>query len=115
MTRDELLRRASELVPVLRERAARTEELRQIPDETVQDLQASGLIRIGNPRRYGGHDGLDMDAAYEVGWELGRGCGSTAWCYCLWAVHNWWVGHFPEKAQDEYFASRARHALLQRP
>jgi 3-hydroxy-9,10-secoandrosta-1,3,5(10)-triene-9,17-dione monooxygenase len=105
MTRDELLRRASGLVPVFKERAARTEELRQIPGETVNDLKASGLIRIGNPPRYGGWPDVDMDAAYEVGWELGRGCGSTAWCYCLWAVHNWWVGHFPEKAQDEYYAS----------
>jgi 3-hydroxy-9,10-secoandrosta-1,3,5(10)-triene-9,17-dione monooxygenase len=105
MTRQELLRRAVQLVPVLKERAARAEELRQIPDETVQDLKASGLIRIGNPRRYGGYDDVEVDAVYDVGWELGRGCGSTAWCYSLWAVHNWWVGHFPEKAQDEFFAT----------
>src|SRR3989442_12309775 len=53
--REELLRRASRLVPVLKERAARTEQLRQIPAETVKDLIASGLIRIGNPSHYGGH------------------------------------------------------------
>ena len=98
-----MLRRAAHLVPVLQERAARTEQLRQIPPETVGDLKASGLIRIGNPERYGGH-GLDLDTAHEVAWELGRGCGSTAWCYSLWAVHNWWLGHFPEKAQGEFFA-----------
>ncbi len=103
-TRDELLRRAAELVPVLKERAGRTEELRQIPPESVKDLVTSGLIRIGNPERYGGQ-GVDLDMAHEVGWELGRGCGSTAWCYSLWAVHNWWLGHFPEKAQDEFFAT----------
>ena len=105
MTREELLRRAAQLVPVLKERAARTEQLRQIPPETVEDLKASGLIRIGNPRRYGGYDDVEVDAVYDVGWELGRGCGSTAWCYSLWAVHNWWLGHFPEKAQDEFFAT----------
>jgi 3-hydroxy-9,10-secoandrosta-1,3,5(10)-triene-9,17-dione monooxygenase len=102
--RDELLRRASQLVPVLKERAARTEKLRQIPPETVHDLVSSGLIRIGNPERYGGH-AVDVDVAHEVGWELGRGCGSSAWCYSLWTVHNWWLGHFPEKAQEEFFAS----------
>jgi len=105
MTRDELLRRASDLLPVLTERAGRAEELRRIPDETVHDLKASGLIRIGNPPRYGGYDDIDVDLTYEVGWELGRACGSTAWCYSLWAVHNWWIGHFPEKAQDEFFAT----------
>jgi hypothetical protein len=46
--RDELLGRATALVPVLRERAVRTEHLRHIPPETVQDLVSSGLIRIGN-------------------------------------------------------------------
>ena len=56
LTREELRRRTLALVPVLRERAARTEELRQIPPETVQDLISSSLIRIGNPPRYGGLD-----------------------------------------------------------
>jgi alkylation response protein AidB-like acyl-CoA dehydrogenase len=102
--REELLWRASQLVPVLKERAARTEKLRQIPPETVHDLVSSGLIRIGNPERYGGH-AVDVDVAHEVGWELGRGCGSSAWCYSLWTVHNWWLGHFSEKAQEEFFAS----------
>ena len=104
LTRDELLRRARALVPVLKERAARTEESRQVLPESVQDLLASGLIRIGNPRRYGGHD-VEVDTAFEVGWELGRGCGSTAWCYSLWTAHNWWLGHFSERCQEEFFAT----------
>src|SRR5215813_533007 len=99
----ELLGRAAALVPVLRERAARAEQLRQIPPETVADLRASGLIRIGNPDRYGGQ-GVEMHLAYDVGWELARGCGSTGWCYSLWTIHNWWLGHFSEQAQDELFA-----------
>lgn len=103
VTKQELLQRASALVPVLKERAARAEELRQIPEETVRDIVSSGLIRIGTPGRYGGL-GIEYDAAFEVGWELGRGCGSSAWCYSLWTVHNWWVGHFHERAQDEFFA-----------
>jgi len=99
----ELLGRAAALMPILRERAARAEQLRQIPPETVEDLRASGLIRIGNPERYGGQ-GVEVDMAYDVGWELARACGSTGWCYSLWTIHNWWVGHFSEQAQDELFA-----------
>ena len=101
--RAEVLGRAAALVPVVKERASRTEQLRRIPDETVQDLKASGLIRIGNPERYGGS--LDLDTIHEIGWVLGRGCASTAWCYSLWATHNWWLGHFSEPMQDEYFAT----------
>jgi 3-hydroxy-9,10-secoandrosta-1,3,5(10)-triene-9,17-dione monooxygenase len=89
---------------VLQERAARTEQLRHLPAETVQDFIASGLMRLGNPRRYGGLD-VEYDAAFDVSWELGRACGSSAWCYSLWTVHNWWVGHFPEQAQEEFFAA----------
>ena len=104
VTRDELRRRTAALLPLLQERATRTEQLRQMPPETVQDLHASGLIRIGNPPRYGGLD-VEYDAAFDVSWELGRVCGSTAWCYSLWTVHNWWIGHFPAPAQEEFFAS----------
>jgi 3-hydroxy-9,10-secoandrosta-1,3,5(10)-triene-9,17-dione monooxygenase len=100
---DELRARATRLVPVLRQRAAEAERLRQVPRETVDDLIASGLIRVGNPDRYGGH-GVDIDTAHELAWHLARGCGSTGWCYSLWTVHNWWLGHFPERVQDEFFA-----------
>jgi 3-hydroxy-9,10-secoandrosta-1,3,5(10)-triene-9,17-dione monooxygenase len=103
-TRAALLDRARGLWPALRERAARAEQLRRLPPETVKDLVASGLVRVGTPDRYGGH-GLDIDTGHAVAWELGRACGSTAWCGSLWIVHNWWLGHFPERAQDEYFAS----------
>lgn len=102
MTRKELLRRATDMVPVLNERAAHTEELRRIPNETVQDILSSGLYRIGVPHRFGG-----LDVAYglilEAGAELGRGCGSTAWCYSLWSAHAWLVGHWPLEAQEEVF------------
>lgn len=96
--------RATALLPRLKERATHTEQLRQLPTETVQDLLASQLIRLGNPQRYGGL-GLEYDTAFDIAWELGRACGSSAWCYALWTVHNWWLGHFPAQAQEEFFAA----------
>jgi len=101
---EELLRRASELVPVLKERAAHTEELRRIPDETVQDLLASGLHLIGVPKRFGGLD-VDYSLMLEVGALLGSGCASTSWCYCIWAAHSWLVGFWPLEAQQEVFGN----------
>ncbi|MHA6890529.1 acyl-CoA dehydrogenase family protein [Ralstonia pseudosolanacearum] len=98
------LQRASALVPVLKERAAQAEQLRQVPPDSIQDLLSSGLIRIANPDRFGG-TGLEIDSAFAVSWELGRGCGSTAWCYAIWTAHNWWLGYFPERCQEEYFAT----------
>jgi len=103
VTREEMIQRATALVPRLRERAERTEQLRRLPDETIADLVDSGLLRIGNPDRFGGL-GLDVDTAFEVTLELGRGCGSTAWCYSVLNTHNWMLGHWPEQGQEECFA-----------
>jgi alkylation response protein AidB-like acyl-CoA dehydrogenase len=99
----EMVERASALVPKRRERAAQSEQLRRLPDETVADLVDAGLFRIGTPDRFGGL-GLHVDTAYEVTLELGRGCGSAAWCYSVLTNHNWMLGHWPEQGQEEYFA-----------
>ena len=101
-TEAELLDRAVGLVPVLKERADRAEELRRIPDETVSDVLATGLHRIGVPRKFGGLD-VSYALALDVAAELGRGCPSTSWCYGLWAAHSWLVGFWPLQAQLEVF------------
>ncbi len=103
VNREELVRRAAELVPTLRERAGMTEKLRQIPQETVDDFHALGILRIAQPTRFGGYD-IDYPAVLDIAAELGRGCGSSAWCYGVWAAHNWVAGMFPEKAQKEYWS-----------
>ena len=104
--RDELLHRAAGLVPALRERAAHTEELRQIPQDTIDDFHASGILRASQPARFGGYE-IDYPVVLDIAAELGRGCGSSSWCYSIWASHNWLVGMYPEKAQEEYWADSA--------
>jgi 3-hydroxy-9,10-secoandrosta-1,3,5(10)-triene-9,17-dione monooxygenase len=104
LSRDEMLARARDLTPVLEERAAHCEELRRCPDETVADFLNSGLLVAGNPPRYGGYD-VDYDVTHDILMQLGRGDASQAWCYAVWTVLNWAVGHFPLQAQEEYFAT----------
>ena len=103
VNREELVRRARELVPALRERAGSTEKLRQIPQETLADFHASGILRAAQPARFGGYD-IDYPVVLDIAAELGRGCGSSAWCYGIWAAHNWVAGMFPEKAQEDYWS-----------
>ncbi|SVA42973.1 uncharacterized protein METZ01_LOCUS95827, partial [marine metagenome] len=62
---EELVIRASQLVPALRERAGRTEKLRRIPKETVDDLHSTGLLRAAQPSRFGGM-GLDLDVVFQI-------------------------------------------------
>ena len=102
LTPGELMMRASGLVPVLKERAARTEEARRVPSESVRDLLSLELCRIGVPKRFSGLD-VDYGLILDVAAELGRGCASTAWCYSLWTAHAWLVGYWPLKAQEEVF------------
>jgi len=89
---------------VLRERAPQAETLRCVPQETIDDLCRADLLRAPLPERFGGC-GLDFDIILSVAAELGRGCGSTAWCYGVWAASNWIVGMYPAQAQEEFWAT----------
>lgn len=91
---------ARELVPRLRERAEKTEELRRLPVETVGEMRDRGLFRMLQPARFGGYE-LDLRVLVETAVEVGRGCGSSAWCLSILAVHNWLLGLYPLEAQDE--------------
>ena len=104
VSREELIQRASNLVPTLKQRAPETENVRQIPLETVSDLRSLGLLSIPAPQRYGGFS-HDIDLMFEVAMQIARGCGSAGWCYSVWSIHNWMLGFWPEEAQEEYFAS----------
>lgn len=99
-THAELVSRARTLLPKLRERAPRTEELRRIPDDTLADLHASGLFRMLQPKRVGGAE-LSYEAIVELTAIIGRGCGSTAWVLANLANHHWMLALWPRQAQDE--------------
>jgi hypothetical protein len=50
---DEAMRRARQMVPILRERAARSEDARVLIRENEQLLHESGLLRFHQPRSFG--------------------------------------------------------------
>ncbi len=97
---DDALRRARELVPALRERAPRAEAARAILPETLRDLNASGLLRILQPKRRGGME-FDYVAYVDFPAEIARGCASTAWNLANFAVHHWMLAMYDERAQEE--------------
>lgn len=82
-----LIARAEALVPRLRERAQRCEELRRVPDETMQDLHDAGLFDLVAPPSVGGH-GYGMREFGTITRILAQGCASTAWVYSFLVVHN---------------------------
>lgn len=104
VSREELIGRARDLVPKLRERAAACEQARRLLDETVKDLHDAGLFRFIQPARVGGHE-LDFGMIVDVPAELARGCASTAWNVANLASHHFMLALWPEQAQDEVWGN----------
>jgi 3-hydroxy-9,10-secoandrosta-1,3,5(10)-triene-9,17-dione monooxygenase len=92
--------KAEALLPVLRERAPKCEELRRMPDETLRDFHDAKLFRIQQPRRVGGGE-LEFVAIVHFGALLARACASSAWNFINFAAHHHMLGMFPREAQDE--------------
>ena len=95
-----LVQRARDLVPYLKETAARAEAERRIPVETVQKMQEAGLFRVLQPKRWGGYQ-MDPQVYFDIQMTLAEGCMSTAWIYGVIAVHNWQIALFDLKAQED--------------
>jgi 3-hydroxy-9,10-secoandrosta-1,3,5(10)-triene-9,17-dione monooxygenase len=102
--------RAEALLPTLKERAARCEELRRLPDETLRDFHEAKLFRIHQPKRVGGEE-LEFAAVVTYGALLARACASTAWNWVNFAAHHMMLGMFPPQAQDEIWGA-SRDALI---
>jgi 3-hydroxy-9,10-secoandrosta-1,3,5(10)-triene-9,17-dione monooxygenase len=96
---DAMVARARSLIPQLRERASKTEELRRLPPETERDLHDAGLFRIMQPKRVGGSE-LDYVALVDCADALGQADASVAWNFANLASHQWMLGMFDPRAQD---------------
>ena len=94
-----MLQRAHALVPKLRDRAAKTEEMRRLPPETEKDLHEAGLFRILQPKRVGGSE-LDYVALVDFADAVALADASVAWNLANLASHHWMLGMFDERAQD---------------
>ena len=94
-----MVARARALIPRLRERASRTEELRRLPPETERDLHESGLFRIVQPKRVGGSE-FDYVALVDCADAIGQADASVAWNFANLASHHWMLGMFDKRAQD---------------
>jgi 3-hydroxy-9,10-secoandrosta-1,3,5(10)-triene-9,17-dione monooxygenase len=94
-----------EFVAGLAERAQEAEQLRRLPDATVDDFIASGLPELLVPARYGGLQ-ASWSAILDPVRRMAHGCASSAWTLGFYTLHNWMMALFGEEAQEEAFATR---------
>ena len=100
---NQLMADARALVPALIERQAEAAELGRLPDATIADMQRSGFFRIMQPKRYGGFE-LPPQVFFDVQQTLAEGCMSTAWVLGVVAIHNWQLGMFDDRAQQDVWS-----------
>jgi 3-hydroxy-9,10-secoandrosta-1,3,5(10)-triene-9,17-dione monooxygenase len=96
----EVIESARAMAPHLAARAEAAERDGRVPAETIREMQAAGLFRVLQPRRWGGLE-LDPRVFFRVQMALAEGCMSTAWIYGVMGVHNWELPLFAERAQHE--------------
>jgi alkylation response protein AidB-like acyl-CoA dehydrogenase len=97
-TSSDILSSARALIPTLRLREAATTAARDVPRETIADFRRAGLLRLLQPRRFGGQQnsvGLFLQTV-EI---LAEGCAASAWAYGVLAELEWVIACFPERAQ----------------
>jgi 3-hydroxy-9,10-secoandrosta-1,3,5(10)-triene-9,17-dione monooxygenase len=103
-TTDEIIARARAMIPALRARAPQGERERCIPKETIAEMQAAGLFKVLQPRRWGGYE-MDIGTYFEVQMALGEGDMSVAWVYGVVGVHPWFVAQLAETSAREIWGS----------
>jgi 3-hydroxy-9,10-secoandrosta-1,3,5(10)-triene-9,17-dione monooxygenase len=104
LTREDAVAAARELAAALPERRAETEALRRVPDATMEEFVASGLMRMNQASRWGGAE-LGTEAAVEVIAEIAKGDASAGWVFGLIASHFWLICLFPPEVQEEIWGA----------
>jgi alkylation response protein AidB-like acyl-CoA dehydrogenase len=99
---DQMVRRVSEVAPVLRGQATRSGRQRRLSDPALEALAAAGVFRMRTPARYGGYE-CEARTLVEVAAALARADGSAGWTVSMHWIAAWIVGHFPDEVQDEVF------------
>ena len=92
------------MIPVVRERGRQADQERKLPAETVEDYKKSGMLRAFVPERFGGKD-YDLELLVDMVLEIARGCGASGWLASFYSIHQFMVGWFGERAQEEYWGS----------
>jgi alkylation response protein AidB-like acyl-CoA dehydrogenase len=95
-----ILARVRGLRPQIESQALAAEKARRVPAETMEALRETAVFRAMQPARFGGYEYGPAELA-EVGFELGRACGSTGWCGTLAVCFGWMTSFFPLEAQQE--------------
>lgn len=101
---EELVARARAMIPALKERARQCTSERDVPAQTIAEMQAAGFFRILQPKRWGGFE-MHPNVFFEVQKALAEGCMSTGWMYGVLGCHPYEMALFHDQAQQEVWGA----------
>ncbi|HLJ05797.1 MAG TPA: hypothetical protein VKT26_05970 [Acetobacteraceae bacterium] len=107
MDEDHLLAAARALLPALQDRANATNAARDVPSETIADYHRANILRIIQPRRFGGLQ-LRFSLFSRIVEILTEACPSSAWVYAVLGEHQWLLASYPEQAQIDIWGDNQR-------
>lgn len=103
-TPETLIARARAMIPQLKERAKRCTAERNVPAETVIEMQEAGFFRVLQPKRWGGYE-MHPNVFFDVQRALAEGCMSTGWIYGVLGCHPYELALFHNQAQQEVWGA----------
>lgn len=97
---EELVERARAMIPTLKARARECVAGRDVPAQTIAELQEAGFFRILQPRRWGGYE-MHPNVFFDVQKALAEGCMATGWMFGVVGCHPYELALFHDRAQQE--------------
>src|SRR6185312_5151361 len=101
---EELIARARELIPLLRERADEDEARRSVNPDTIRRMKEAGLFRVLQSKRWGGSEAGQRTFA-EIQIALAEGDMSVGWVYGVLGLHNLHVCLMDDRAARDVWGS----------
>ena len=78
-----------------------------MPPETIADFHRIGILRIIQPRRFGGLQ-LRFSLFSRIVEILTEGCASSGWVYAVLGEHQWLLASYPLQAQIDVWGDDPR-------
>jgi alkylation response protein AidB-like acyl-CoA dehydrogenase len=99
-----LLSAAREILPLIRQHAAETEQNRRVSPHVLAALRSAGLFRMLLPRSLGGHE-TDPVTCSRVVETIAGADSAAAWTLQAGNTGAWWSARLPREGVDEIYGS----------
>lgn len=93
----------------IRAGAAEGETLMRLPDTTAKILKDSGIVRMFQPKEFGGYEAHPREAAEAI-MALAAQDGASGWVAGIVGVHPWELAFFDRRVQEEVWGPNGENA-----